>query len=217
MRGHPDPREAELGERVEPGLLERDAVRAQVGDDLADVADRALGQQEVLVQPACPSGSGVPTSGFSQNIATRLRTSSACTRASSGCGGISKPRSSSSPSRPRLPSGLYSLSMQNSARCVLPVRSVSRCRSDRSTTHGSRLPPFGLVGQPPDLGERDLHLVDGLGPALVEARRLAGRADEPAREEIGEATDAAASTSAGSAADRGGAGAATRSAARRRG
>ena len=40
------------------------------------------------------------------------------------------------PSRPRSESGLNSLSMQNSARWVLPVRSTSRWRSSRSTIHG---------------------------------------------------------------------------------
>ena len=43
-----------------------------------------------------------------------------------------------------------------------------------------------LGGQPLDLGERDLHLVDGLGPALVEARRLARRADEATGEQVGQ-------------------------------
>ncbi len=74
--------------------------------------------------------------GCSAKRATRARTSSAWTSAMSGCGAISKPRSSSSPSRPRSASGLYSLSTQNSDRWVFPVMSVSRCRSDRSTTHG---------------------------------------------------------------------------------
>ena len=43
------------------------------------------------------------------------------------------------------------------------------------------------VGEPPDLLQRDLHLVDRLGPALVEARRLAGRSDEPPREQVRQA------------------------------
>ena len=47
-------------------------------------------------------------------------------------------------------------------------------------------PALGPGGEPAHLFERDLHLVHGLGPALVEARRLARRADEPAREQIGE-------------------------------
>jgi hypothetical protein len=43
------------------------------------------------------------------------------------CGGISKPRNSSRPRRPVAPSGEYSLSMQNSARCVLPVSRPAGC------------------------------------------------------------------------------------------
>ena len=35
-------------------------------------------------------------------------------------------------------SGEYSLSMQNSARCVLPVTSTSRLRKTRSTSHGGQ-------------------------------------------------------------------------------
>ena len=79
--------------------------------------------------------------------------------------------------------------MQNSARWVLPVRSVSRCRRALSTSQGrgSRSPRRPLApGEAADLLERDLHLVDRLGPALVEARGLAGRADEPAGEEVGQ-------------------------------
>jgi cell division transport system permease protein len=42
------------------------------------------------------------------------------------CGGISKARNSSNPRRPEELSGEYSLSMQNSARWVLPVESTNR-------------------------------------------------------------------------------------------
>ena len=41
-----------------------------------------------------------------------------------------------------------------------------------------------LPGLPADLGERDLHFVQRLGPALVGARRLRGRADELAGEQV---------------------------------
>jgi hypothetical protein len=54
-------------------------------------------------------------------------------------GGISKARISSRPRRPVGPSGEYSLSMQNSARWVLPVTSISRLRSRRSMSHGGTL------------------------------------------------------------------------------
>ena len=72
--------------------------------------------------------------------------------------------------------------MQNSARWVLPVMSVSRCRSARSMTHGRDGAVRGR--QPVDLGEGDLQFVQRLRPALVDARRLRGRADEPAGEQV---------------------------------
>jgi hypothetical protein len=57
------------------------------------------------------------------------------------CGDSSKARSSNSPSRPEAESGEYSLSMQNSARCVSPVTSTSTWRSARSTSQGGAALP----------------------------------------------------------------------------
>ena len=69
--------------------------------------------------------------------------------------------------------------MQNSARCVLPVTSTSRCRSARSTSQG------GVAAvRRRQLRERDLELVDAVVPRLVDARRLARRADEQSREQV---------------------------------
>ena len=78
-----------------------------------------------------------PSSGLFHNRAISARTSSCCARLMRALGGISKPRNSTSPSRPVGPSGEYSLSMQISERCVLPVTSVSRLRNKRSTNHGN--------------------------------------------------------------------------------
>ena len=74
--------------------------------------------------------------GVRQKRATSERSSSCCVRLMRACGGISKARISSRPSRPAAPSGEYSLSMQNSARWVLPVTSISRLRSRRSINQG---------------------------------------------------------------------------------
>ena len=74
------------------------------------------------------------------------------------------------------PSGEYSLSMQNSARCVLPVTSISRLRNSRSTSHGGHL-GAGLR----QLLERDLELVERVVARLVDAWRLRGWADEAAQ------------------------------------
>ena len=79
--------------------------------------------------------------------------------------------------------------MQNSARCVLPVTSVSRWRKRRSTSqggHGSRT----LFG---NLVEGDLQFVEGIGARFVDARMLAGGSDEQAREADRRATDDCAS------------------------
>ena len=74
--------------------------------------------------------------------------------------------------------------MQISARWVLPVTSVRRLRSSRSSSHGrGAAPSSGLR----DLGERDLELVEAVVARLVDARRLAGRPDEQAGEEIAQA------------------------------
>ena len=83
------------------------------------------------------------------------------------CGGISKARISTRPSRPLVESGEYSLSMQNSARCVLPVTSTSRWRKTRSTSQGGAAAAVG------NLAEGDLHLVKAVVPRLVQPRRLA--------------------------------------------
>ena len=82
-------------------------------------------------------------------------------------------------SRPVGPSGEYSLSMQNSARCVLPVTSISRLRNSRSTSHGGH-----SLARRRQLLERDLELVQRVVARLVDARRLRGRADEQAREQV---------------------------------
>ena len=71
--------------------------------------------------------------------------------------------------------------MQISARWVLPVTSTSRLRNRRSTSQGAIVPPG--CGH---LAKRDLELVEGFVARLVHARRLAGRPDELAGEQVGE-------------------------------
>jgi hypothetical protein len=75
--------------------------------------------------------------------------------------------------------------MQNSARCVLPVRSTSRLRSSRSTSHGCRrlLAGFEALRH---LLEGDFQFVEAFVARLVDARRLAGGADEHAGEQVGQ-------------------------------
>ena len=99
------------------------------------------------------------------------------------CGGISKARNSTKPRRPVGPSGEYSLSMENSERCVLPVKSTSKLRSKRSTIQG--LSPGCM------LGKHLVHLLEGNGQFVqiivtrfIHARRLAGRPNKCAGKQI---------------------------------
>ena len=75
--------------------------------------------------------------------------------------------------------GEYSLSMQNSARCVLPVTSTSRLRKMRSTSQGGQFIRSAL-----EQAESDLQFVDRIGARLVHARSLAGGSDEHARKQV---------------------------------
>ena len=72
--------------------------------------------------------------------------------------------------------------MQISARWVLPVTSTSRLRNSRSTSHSGGL----AVARRRHVRERDLELVEAVVARLVDARRLAGRADEQAGEQVGQ-------------------------------
>ena len=72
--------------------------------------------------------------------------------------------------------------MQNSARCVLPVTSVSRLRNSAVDQPRRAVARAGLR----HLAERDLELVDAVLARLVDARRLARGSDEQPREEVRE-------------------------------
>ena len=80
-------------------------------------------------------------------------------------------------------SGEYSLSIENSARCVLPVRSTSRLRSSRSTSHGCSVSSPACAASAPAAGRRS-RARRAVVARLVHARRLARRADEHAREQV---------------------------------
>jgi hypothetical protein len=75
--------------------------------------------------------------------------------------------------------------MENSERWVLPVRSTSRLRSRRSTSQSWLVSSPGL-----SLGicwKAIFQLVELFVAAFVDARRLAGGADEHAGEQVGQA------------------------------
>src|SRR5450432_1606278 len=129
-------REAELDERREPFAGERVAKRSEFARDVMDVGSDIVRQQPTVVQRGAQRIS-LPSYGCCQKRATSVRSRSICTALIRACGGISKARNSNSPSRPVAESGEYSLSIENSERCVLPVRSVNRWRSSRSVNQGS--------------------------------------------------------------------------------
>ena len=71
--------------------------------------------------------------------------------------------------------------MQISARWVLPVMSTRMCRNRRSTSHSG---DFDAGRR--HVRQRDFQFVEPVVPRFVDARRLAGRADEHAGEQIGQ-------------------------------
>ena len=178
QRDRADQREAELEVRREPVALERVAGAVACPGSRPGSPARRSAAAGTGRAGRCPSGPAGRRTGFSQNLATRPRIRSCWARLIRACGGISKARSSTRPSRPLAESGLYSLSMQNSARCVLPVTSTSRWRKTRSTSQGGAAAAVG------DLAEGDLQLVEAVVARLVEPGRLAVRADEQAREQV---------------------------------
>ena len=68
--------------------------------------------------------------------------------------------------------------MQNSARCVLPVASTSNVAEDAIDQPGRSVAVIG------NLLEGDFQFVDLIVARLIDARRLAGRADEVSAEQI---------------------------------
>ena len=132
---------------------------------------------------AVPQRTGLPSSGARQNLATSARSSNCCARLMRASGGISNERNSTRPSRPVGPSGENNLSMQISARWVLPVTSTRRLRNRRSTSHGGGAAPSPGARH---LAQRDFKLVEHVLARFVDARRLAGRADEQSGKQIGQ-------------------------------
>ena len=130
------PWETELEMRREPFRLERIARIAQFVEHIVEILLDEIRQHEAIVQLGAPAREPLGSYGVCQNLAISARNSNCCVRLMRACGGISNARNSSRPWRPFGPSGEYSLSMQNSARCVLPVTSISRLRSNRSTSQG---------------------------------------------------------------------------------
>ena len=103
-----------------------------------------------------------------------------CAAAMRGCGGISNARSSTSPWRPVRRRGSNSLSIEISARCVLPATSTSRWRNSASTSHGGGR----ALGAASARASASSSSYERVVARLVDARRLRGRADEQPGEQV---------------------------------
>ena len=153
--------------------VKRVSGRRQLRDDIVEIQLHEVRQQKAIVQLSAPAREGDVAYGSCQKRATSARSSNCCARLIRACGGISNARSSMSPQPPRRASGEYSLSMQNSARCVLPVTSTSRLREhpiDEPRRTGA-LPGGKLLRKRSRARARVV-------PSLVDTRRLAVGSDE---------------------------------------
>ena len=146
-------------------------------------AQTIVRQHEAVVQRRAPADEACRRAGSVQSRAISARTSNCWARLMRALGGISKPRNSTRPSRPVGPSGENSLSMQISERWVLPVTSIKQVAEQPVDQPGQRC---GALAGRRHLRQRDLQLVEAVVAGLVDARRLAGRADEQAGEQVGE-------------------------------
>ena len=186
--------------------------RILLGDDVREILLDEVRQHEAVVQLGAPARQ--PRRLRRARARSAPPASAAAAAAPGSCARAAAFRRRASPAGPAgrsAPSGEYSLSMQNSARCVLPVTSISRLRNSRSTSHGGH-----SRARFRQLAERDLELVQRVVARLVDARRLRGRADEQAREQVRQRRMVVPVGRAGCAADPAGAGTASRRAWRRR-
>ena len=163
--------------RREPLELQGMSRPAKFVDHVGKVLPDKVRQQEAIVQGRAPAHQfgrigGLPKSrnhGAQQQL---LHQAHPRMRRHLEAAHLDQPQPS------RAESGEYSLSMQNSARCVLPVRSTSKWRNNRSTSQGAQ----NLLGH--DLLAGDFQFVQAVVPGFVHARGLARRPDELPGEQI---------------------------------
>ena len=179
-----DAREAELGERVQPAGLEVDAVRPQVGGDLGDVVNHVVRQQVSAVQVgAVPDQRGpqrlVPEPGHQRAHQQRLHHRHLGVRRHLEATQLqqAEPAAGAVGAVQLVDAELGAVGVAGDVGQQVPQRPVGHPRLGRRLCAGR---------QPRDLGERDLQLVERLGAALVDPRRLRGGADEPAGEQVGQ-------------------------------
>ena len=116
-----------------------------------------------------PQRTKVPVYGSAQKRATRARTSRVCTSAMRGCGGISKPRSSSKPEPAPFGVGAEEL-VDAQLGPVRVARDVDQQMAEHAVDEPRRRGLVGMGGgKPVEFGERDLELVEPFVAALVDA------------------------------------------------
>ena len=110
--------------------------RCMSSEHVVEIELDEVGQHEAIVQLGAPAHRGAPGTAVPR---TARPGCAAAAAARGSCARAAASRRRASPAARGVRtvlSGEYSLSMQNSARCVLPVTSVSRWRNTRSTSQG---------------------------------------------------------------------------------
>ena len=175
-----DPGEAELEERVEPAPREGVAVAAKIVEHRADVGVHVPRQQEAIVQPGAPTGQrpGVrvlPEAGHQRPHQQGLDQRHA------GVGWHLESPELDQPEPAPLAVGIEQL-----VDAELGPVGVAGDVHQQVPQEAVDQPGPDPLAQALQLGEGDLELVQGFVAGLVDARRLAGRPDETAGEQVGQ-------------------------------
>ena len=128
-----------------------------------------------------PQRTNLPCCGSRQSLAISARISNCWASDMRGSGGISKARNSTSPSRPVGAVGRIEL-----VDADFGAMGIAGDVDQNVPEQPVHQPQRGLDSRRRHMGERDFQFIEAVMPGLVDARRLAGRADEHAREQIGQ-------------------------------
>ena len=181
--GGADAREAELGERVEPTGVEVDVVCAQVRRDVGDVVNQEVRQQVSAMQVLAVADQRgpqrlVPEPGHQRAHQQRLHHRHLVVRWHLETAQLqqAEPAARTVGAVELVDAELGAVGVAGDVGEQVAQRPVG----------DPGLGCAGSVSQPVDLGERDLELIERLGAALVDPRRLRRGADEPAGEQVGQ-------------------------------
>ena len=178
-----DAREPELGERVQPTGVEVDAVRAQIGGNVGDVVNQEVRQQVSAVQVGAMADQRraqrlVPEPRDQRAHQQRLHHRHLEVRRHLEAAQLqqAEPAARAVGAVQLVDAELGAVGVAGDVGQQVPQRAIGHPRLGRPCA----------AGQPGDLGERDLQLVERLGSALVDPRRLRCGADEAAGEQVGQ-------------------------------